>query len=238
MQRYGIITEKNPREIVLLRGSGCRWRRCRFCDYHLDFSKDADANYQLNKEVLARVTGRYGRLEVINSGSFSDLDTATMSEIKAVCRAKNIRQIHFECHWRDRAAIKALREDFRAQGIDAKIKIGVETFDALFRECYLDKGIDVSDPAEIAEEYDECCLLFGIPGQTAASMTRDIETGLAHFERVCVNVMTENTSRIKPDPSVIALFTKKVRPAFGDNPRVDILMENTDFGVGGESREE
>lgn len=238
MQRYGIITEKNPREIVLLRGSGCRWRRCRFCDYHLDFSKDAEANYQLNKEVLARVTGRYGRLEVINSGSFSDLDTATMSEIKAVCRAKNIRQIHFECHWRDRAAIKALREDFRAQGIDAKIKIGVETFDALFRECYLDKGIDVSDPAEIAEEYDECCLLFGIPGQTAASMTRDIETGLAHFERVCVNVMTENTSRIKPDPSVIALFTKKVRPAFGDNPRVDILMENTDFGVGGESREE
>lgn len=238
MQRYGIITEKNPREIVLLRGSGCRWRRCRFCDYHLDFSKDAEANYQLNKEVLARVTGRYGRLEVINSGSFSDLDTATMSEIKAVCRAKNIRQIHFECHWRDRAAIKALREDFRAQGIDAKIKIGVETFDALFRECYLDKGIDVSDPAEIAEEYDECCLLFGIPGQTAASMTRDIETGLAHFERVCVNVMTENTSRIKPDPSVIALFTKEVRPAFEDNPRVDILMENTDFGVGGESREE
>lgn len=238
MQRYGIITEKNPREIVLLRGSGCRWRRCRFCDYHLDFSKGADANYQLNKEVLARVTGRYGRLEVINSGSFSDLDTATMSEIKAVCRAKNIRQIHFECHWRDRAAIKALRKDFRAQGIDAKIKIGVETFDALFRECYLDKGIDVSDPAEIAEEYDECCLLFGIPGQTAASMTRDIETGLAHFERVCVNVMTVNTSRIKPDPSVIALFTKKVRPAFEDNPRVDILMENTDFGVGGESREE
>ena len=36
MERYSVITEKNPREIVLLRGAGCAWRRCRFCDYHLD----------------------------------------------------------------------------------------------------------------------------------------------------------------------------------------------------------
>lgn len=238
MQRYGIITEKNPREIVLLRGTGCRWRRCRFCDYHLDFSKDTAANYRLNKGVLSQVAGIYGRLEVINSGSFSDLDPATMEEIKAVCRSNNICQIHFECHWQDRAAIKGVREEFGALGIAVKVKIGVETFDPLFRECYLDKGIDESDPAKIAEDYDECCLLFGIPGQTAASMARDIEVGLTHFDRVCVNVMTENDSRIKPDPSVIELFAKEVRPAFSDDPRVDILMENTDFGVGGESHEE
>lgn len=238
MQRYGIITEKNPREIVLLRGSGCRWRRCRFCDYHLDFSQDAEANYRLNKEALAHVTGLYGCLEVINSGSFSDLDPATMAEIKETCRSKGIRQIHFECHWQDRAAIKGTREEFRSLGVTVKVKIGVETFDALFCECYLDKGIDESDPAKIAEDYDECCLLFGIPGQTAASMTRDVKVGLTHFDRVCVNVMTENTSRIKPDPSVIAVFAKEVCPAFSDDPRVDILMENTDFGVGGESHEE
>lgn len=238
MQRYGIITEKNPREIVLLRGSGCRWRRCRFCDYHLDFSRDTEANVQLNRKVLSQVTGLYGCLEVINSGSFSDLDPATIAEIKETCRSKNIRQIHFECHWQDRAAIKGIREEFGALGVTVKVKIGVETFDALFRECYLDKGIDESDPAKIAADYDECCLLFGIPGQTAASMTRDVEVGLTHFDRVCVNVMTENTSRIKPDPSVIAVFTKEVCPTFLDNPRVDILMENTDFGVGGEDHAE
>ena len=28
--RYSVITEKNPREIVMLRGSGCRFLRCRF----------------------------------------------------------------------------------------------------------------------------------------------------------------------------------------------------------------
>lgn len=237
MQRYGIITEKNPREIVLLRGSGCRWRRCRFCDYHLDFSKDTEANYRLNKEVLSHVTGVYGTLEVINSGSFSDLDSSTMAEIQALCLSKQIKQIHFECHWQDRAAIPALKKSFEDLGIRIKVKIGVETFDPLFRESYLGKGIDETSPEKIAQSFDECCLLFGIPGQTAESMLRDIKTGLSHFERVCINIMTENSSQIKPDPSVIKVFEKEVCPAFSDNPRVDILMENTDFGVGGKNDE-
>ena len=41
----------------------------------------------------------------------------------------------------------------------------------------------------IAKDFNECCLLFGLPGQTAESMTNDIETGLEWFERVCVNIM-------------------------------------------------
>lgn len=32
MTRYSVIEDKNPREIVLLRGRGCAWKRCRFCD--------------------------------------------------------------------------------------------------------------------------------------------------------------------------------------------------------------
>ena len=212
MERYSIISDKNPREIVLLRGSGCKWRRCRFCDYHLDFSKDEAANFDLNQEVLANVTGLYHKLEVINSGSICDLD-----------------------HWTDRSCIKTLREDFSVSGISLKFKIGVETFDALFRESYLVKGIDEANPAKIAEDFDECCLLFGIPGQTAESMNADIETGLAHFERVCVNIMVENSTAIKPDPGIIDIFTKTIMPEYLHNPRVDILMNNTDFGVGGKS---
>ena len=68
MTRYSVIEDKNPREIVLLRGRGCAWKRCRFCDYHLDASRDEQANLTLNRAVLAQVTGRYGRLEAINSG--------------------------------------------------------------------------------------------------------------------------------------------------------------------------
>ena len=47
--RYSIITDKNPREIVMLRGSGCRYLRCRFCDYHLDSSRNEEENYRINK---------------------------------------------------------------------------------------------------------------------------------------------------------------------------------------------
>ena len=57
MVRYSILHEKNPREIVLLRGTGCRWRKCTFCDYHLDSSPDEAENWRLNQEVLQQVTG-------------------------------------------------------------------------------------------------------------------------------------------------------------------------------------
>lgn len=231
--RYALISEKNPREIVLLRGSGCKWRRCRFCDYHLDFSRDEAANLALNRQVLSEVTGRYGRLEAINSGSFTDLDDGTMGELARVCAEKGIGALHVECHWRDRKAIPALRARFAAQGTEVRVKIGVETFDARFRECYLDKGIDEHDPAVISTAFDECCLLAGLPGQTAGSMMRDIETGLRYFDRVCVNVMTENSAPVQPDPEVKGIFIREVAPRWENDPRVDILLHNTDFGVGG-----
>ena len=101
LQRYSVIREKNPREIVLLKGRGCQWRRCAFCDYYLDGSPDEEADFLVNREVLAQVTGETGCLEVINSGSFSDLDDRTMDEIASVCCAKHIRELHFEA-WASR----------------------------------------------------------------------------------------------------------------------------------------
>ena len=231
--RYSVIADKNPREIVLLRGRGCRYRRCAFCDYHLDASADETANFALNRDVLARVTGKYGRLEVINSGSFCELDAQTMDEIERVCRARGIRQIHFECHYLYRAAIPALRARFAAAGVTVKVKQGVETFDHAFREDVLHKGIAPEDPAAIAAGFDEVCLLFGLTGQTVESMRRDVEIGLRHFERVCVNIMTENSTAIHPDEAVIRQFYAQVYPLLRDDPRVDVLLHNEDFGVGG-----
>ncbi len=230
--RYSIITIKNPREIVLLRGTGCQWRRCRFCDYHLDFSHDMADNEALNRRVLSLVSGKYGVLECINSGSFVDLGTSTLEDIRTLCVDKKIGTIHFESHWMHREQIAPLREYFLQKDIKTKMKIGVETFDSLFRESYLDKGMSDAAPTEIAAYFDEVCLLQGIPGQTVASMKRDIETGLAYFERVCVNIMTANTKPIMPDPQVISLFLNNIEPEYRDNPRVDILLNNTDFGVG------
>ena len=233
MTRYSVITQKNPREIVLLRGRGCRWRRCRFCDYHLDFSTDEDANFRLNRAQLDKVTGKHEKLEIINSGSFTDLDVKTMEAIKSTCISRGIRQLHFECHWNDRGAIEGLRREFSVLDIAVKTKIGVETFDPLFRESYLVKGMDGVQPSQIAQFFDECCLLFGLPGQTCRTMEEDIRTGLTYFERICINIMEENSAPIKPAPEVIRQFAENLLPQYQDNPRVDILMENTDFGVGG-----
>lgn len=121
-ERYSFIKDKNPREIVLLRGSGCRWRRCRFCNYHLDFSHDQAANDQLNFDVLSRVAGITGVLEVINSGSFSDLSENTLAEIVRVCEEKNIQRLHVECHWQDRAQIAPFRARLAAHGIALRVK--------------------------------------------------------------------------------------------------------------------
>lgn len=230
--RYSVIEEKNPREIVLLRGSGCMWRKCRFCDYHVDFSGSSVDNYALNHRVLEQVTGALGKLEVINSGSFVDLDQDTMREIEKICVEKGIRELNFESHWMHREEIPSLKKRFADKGITVKTKIGVETFDSLFRESYLMKGIDTESPREIAQYFNQVCLLQGLPGQTAESMKKDIETGLEYFERVCVNIMVENTKPVKPDLRVIQVFREQIYPLYADNDRVDILLNNTDFGVG------
>lgn len=233
MQRYSVITDKNPREIVLLRGQGCRYRRCAFCDYHEDASCDEQANLAINTEALSQVTGRFGRLEVVNSGSFCELDPSTMKAIMATCISRGIKVIHFECHWLYRRYIPQLRRMFKEIGTDVKMKIGVESFDAAYREQTMLKGIKETDPSKIAEDFNECCLLFGLPGQTAASMKNDIETGLKWFERVCVNIMIENNAPLQPSEEVRQTFVHELFPLYKDNPRIDILLHNTDFGVGG-----
>ena len=236
MVRYSIIHEKNPREILLLRGKGCRWRRCTFCDYHLDCSSDEAENLKLNREAMSNVTGLYHHLEVINSGSFPELGETTLNELAKLCREKEIHTLHFECHWLYRSEIPRWRKVFAKSGTVLKIKTGVESFDYNFRENVLHKGITECSPEKISESFDECCLLFGLEGQTAESMLCDIETGLKYFERVCVNIFVENQTRLKPDKSVIAEFTEKVMPVYLENDRVDILISNTDFGVGGEEK--
>ena len=75
MERYSVINEKFPREFVLLQGTGCRWGKCTFCDYHSDTSEDP---FLVNRPVLEQVTGCHGVLDVINSGSCLELDRQTV----------------------------------------------------------------------------------------------------------------------------------------------------------------
>lgn len=187
-ERYSFINDKNPREIVLLRGSGCKWRRCRFCNYHLDFSSDQAANDALNLSVLSHVTGKSNVLEMINSGSFCDLSETTLAEVIHVCKAHSIKRLHVECHWQDRAAIAPFRTRLASHDIELRVKGGIETFDGDFRERV--------------------------------------------FERICINLMIDNGTPVKRSENVVNLFMNKIYPSVKDNPRVDVLINNTDFGVG------
>ena len=73
MNRYARIVGKLPREIVLLRSLPCVWSRCTFCDYIEDNTTDLGLIQRVADEELAKVTGEFGRLEVINSGSLDTL---------------------------------------------------------------------------------------------------------------------------------------------------------------------
>ena len=232
LTRYAVIKEKYPREIVLLRGRGCFWKQCRFCDYHKDSSPNEAESYAINNEALSQVTGCYGILEVVNSGSFPELDTATMMRIREVCREKNIRQIHLEAHWRYVPFLELAREAFAEDGVRVKFKIGVESFVHAYREGLLNKGMGEVTPQEIARHFDEICLLVGFPGQTRLSMRKDILKGLRYFERVCVNVMTPCSASLQPHHAVIQRFLTTIYHEFKNHPSVDILLTNTAWGIG------
>ncbi len=232
LQRYSVIFGDMPREMVLLRGFGCGWARCSFCDYHLDKCGSAAENFALNRQVLARVTGKFSHLEAINSGSFCELDADTLTLLEQVCVLRGIRTLHVECHWMHRDRVPALRAHYAVHGITVRARLGVETFDHDFRENVLHKGIAERDPTKIAAGFDECNLLFGLPGQTLDSMRRDLELGLRHFDRLYVNLMTPNSAPLQPDPAVCQLFIRELYPQYKHHPRMDILLENTDFGVG------
>ena len=229
MERYGIIDKKRKREIVLLRGRGCVYKKCTFCDYYLDCGNDDD-NFMLNSIVLSKVNGVYKELEVINSGSVFELDAKTLALIKTVCIDKGIETLHFEAHYLYKNRLEEIRRYF--DECDVKFKLGVETFDFKMREEILKKGIPEKDPKIIANGFDEVNLLFGISGQSVISMENDMRIALENFDRVCVNIMCANSSEILPDKTVIDNFVNYLYPKYVNNNRVDNLLKNIDFGVG------
>ena len=139
MERYNRITNKNQREIVLLKSRPCAWGKCRFCDYIDDNSRDREEMLTLNAEVLSNVTGEFGVLEVINSGSCFELPKETLEDIRKIVEEKGIRRLIFESHWIYRKRLQEMRDFF---GIPVTYKIGIETFDHDFRENVLNKHAD------------------------------------------------------------------------------------------------
>lgn len=228
MERYNKITNKNPREIVLLKGRPCAWGKCRFCDYIEDNSRDVQEMNALNQEVLFHVTGELGVLEVINSGSYFELPEETLKMIKEIIAEKQIHRLFFESHWMYRKHLQKMRD---YMGIPITFKIGVETFDKTFREEYLNKHADFDSPEEVRKYFDSPCLMVGIKGQTKEMIDYDIRMLKTHFELGTVNVFTNNSTDVKRDQELVDWFMQKYADLLED-PSVEVLYEKTDFGVG------
>ena len=109
VERYSKITDKNNREICLLRAFPCAWGKCTFCDYIEDNGHDEAEMISLNKSILDQVTGEFGVLEVINSGSCFELPKQTLDDIENVIKTKNIHKLFFESHWMYRKHLAAMR---------------------------------------------------------------------------------------------------------------------------------
>lgn len=229
MMRYNVIRDKNPREIVLLKSTPCKWGRCSFCDYIDDNSLDQKRNTQFNKEVLKNVNGEYKQLEVINSASVFDLSMETLRDIKDIIIEKDIHTVYFESHFMYREKLGEIRELFPNTQII--FKCGIETFDRDFRENVLKKGANFSTVDEVTPYFNSICLMVGIQGQTKDMIRKDMEIMLDNFDKACINVYIENTSSIKPDPQLIKWFREEYS-YLEKYEHIEILWNNTDYGVG------
>ena len=227
MERYALIHTVLPREFVLLQGMGCRWKRCIFCDYHGDVSSEP---FAVNKEVLAQVQGVYGVLDVINSGSAMELDTQTLEMIKEVVKAKKIHTLWFEAHYMYKNQLMKFAEQF--DGVEVKFRCGVESFDGKLRQRWK-KGMAVSVTAEdVAKYFQGVCLLCCTEGDNKSRILSDIALAEQYFEYASVNIFCENTTAVKRDEELAKWFVEQVYPTLKQSKKIEILINNTDLGVG------
>lgn len=225
--RYSLIKTKMPREFLLLQGTGCRWRQCTFCDYHSDVSADP---FIVNRDVLAMVTGEMGVLDIINSGSAMELDEQTLCMIEQVVKEKNIHTLWFEAHYMYRHKLQAFAARFAPATV--KFRCGIESFDPLLRSAWrkgVGEGVTVAD---VAQYFHGICLLCCTQGDSKERILNDIALAKEHFEYFSVNVFCNNSTDVKLDTELADWFRNHVAPTLADDNRIEVLMENTDLGVG------
>lgn len=228
MDRYSEINNKNKREIVLLKGFPCKWGKCSFCDYTLDNDNDEDDMNRLNFEVLENITGKYKVLEVINSGSCFELPKNTLDRIKSIIIEKNIDKLFLESHWCYKNRLDEMRRFFN---IPITFKTGVESFDYNFRNNFLKKNAKFKTVDELKTYFDSPCMMVGIKGQTKEMIDKDMDIVLNNFEHATINVFINNTSSIKRDEELVTWFKEKYK-FLDENEKIEVLYNNTDFGVG------
>lgn len=225
--RYSRIDDHMKREFLLLQGKGCVWGKCTFCDYYDDVSAEP---FVVNKPVLDQITGDYGVVDVINSGSIFELDEKSKNYLKEKLLEKQVKTLWCESHWLYRNRLDEIRAFFAP--VQVKFRIGAETFDKTVRKAW-NKGIEETVTAEeIGQYFDGACLLVCVKGQTKDMILRDIQLAWENFEYFNINVFIENSTVEKCDTKLATWFAKDIAPKLADYENIEVLLNNTDLGVG------
>ena len=205
MKRYGVVDDfKEQMEVILLRGSGCTWGRCTYCDYQKDFTQDQMSNYKLNRKAINQVTGKFKKLFVIDSGSFVELDSLTLAYLRDKVYELGIETLIFEGHWQHRNAIPMFRKIF--EGIKVEFNVGAETFDIDYREKVMKKGMGKATAKEVSKYFNRVNIMTGMKGQTLQMLARDLDLALKYFDVISLNIFTPNTTTTERDYKLIEDF--------------------------------
>lgn len=227
MERYSLITTKLPREFILLQGRGCVWKKCTFCDYHTDTSINP---YIINRPILQQVTGLYGVLDIINSGSAPELDNQTIEHIKQVIKDKNIHTLWFEAHYLYHNKLEEFAQQFYPAQV--KFRCGVESFYAPLRQQWK-KGIPTHiTPTDIAKHFKGVCLLCCTANDTKERILNDIALADKYFEYASINLFCNNSTAEQRNQELASWFIAEVYPSLKDNSKFEVLLNNSDLGVG------
>ena len=228
--RYNKITDKHQREIVLLKSFPCKYGKCSFCNYIEDNSTNEEEIDKTNFEVLKEITGEYGVLEVINSGSVFELTPNTMAEIRKTVYEKNIKILYFEIYFGYIKRLDEIKKYF--EGVEIRFRMGMETFDNDFRIGVYNKNFSVDENTlkMLSEKLYSVCLLICTKGQTKEMIEKDIEMGLKYFKAITINIFIDNGTVVKRDSELVKWFVEKYS-YLTDDDRVELLIDNKDLGV-------
>lgn len=227
INRYSKITKKFPREFILLQGQGCFWKKCTFCDYYEDVSKNP---FEINSGVIENITGEFGVIDVINSGSTMELDNQTLNFLIKKINQKKIKEVWLEVHWKYKDQLEYFAKKFGNSTV--KYRTGIETFNPNLRNFW-NKGIpnDIT-PVDLTKYFNSVCLLVGTENQTFENVVSDIEIARNYFERFMINIFVPNSTKIKKNKPLINRFMREIYPKIKDDPQIEISVNITDLGVG------
>lgn len=227
LERYARVETHMPREFLLLQGTGCVWRKCAFCDYYDDLSPDP---FAVNRPVIDQITGDYGVVDAINSGSLFELDGRSLACLRQKLYDTGVHTLWCEAHWLYRTRLDELRAYF--DGVRVKFRLGAESFDPALRRAW-HKGIpDRVTARDMARYFQGCCLLVCLEGQTKEGILRDIRLAWENFEYFSVNVFVENSTPLRRDGALAAWFAAEIAPELEKHQKIEVLLNNTDLGVG------